>query len=243
VTGVPLAPRVLAMIREKGSHQVNPPSATRERAQPIPGRIGFQFRNNLSRGCRPFPPGTLASREALTKKGGFPQRRSNLRVLAERFSGRSAMQDPHALRRLAKRCRNSVTGLTPPAVASQLRLWAVELADKADEAEREAMICDQERMSPSGVKRRAKAPRCRRRGYHARFAGTGRDERWRARDLREEAKRLRDTSKRVVAECVAEVSRAGELVDRARAAVTASMSRPAGPGVRCPPVLTVVRSW
>jgi hypothetical protein len=49
------------------------------------------------------------------------------------------MQNPRALRRLARRCRNFETGSTAPPVATQLRLWAVELADAADDGERAAI--------------------------------------------------------------------------------------------------------
>jgi hypothetical protein len=129
-----------------------------------------------------------------------------------------AMQDPQALRNLARRCRNFATGWTAPPVARQLRLWAVELADEADEVERAAVRRARERMRRSRVTWRAGAPRSRTRSYHARFTSVKRDEMQWARDLREVAKRLIETSKRIVAECAAEISRAGELVNRARAA-------------------------
>jgi hypothetical protein len=78
------------------------------------------------------------------------------------------MQNPRALRRLAKRCRNFVTGSTAPPVATQLRLWAVELADAADDGERAAIRDVPKRRSKSRVARRAKTVRSRIGGYRPR---------------------------------------------------------------------------
>jgi hypothetical protein len=85
-------------------------------------------------------------------------RRSDLRSFAEHSPGRRAMQDPQTLRHLARRCRYLVTRSTAPAVAKQLRLWAVELADAADEVERAAVRQAPDRKSTARVMRRAKAP-------------------------------------------------------------------------------------
>jgi hypothetical protein len=48
------------------------------------------------------------------------------------------MQDPHTLRDLAKRCRSLAMTSMERGVIEQLRLWAIELADAADEVERSA---------------------------------------------------------------------------------------------------------
>ena len=46
------------------------------------------------------------------------------------------MQDPQGFRDLAKKCRERQKAAMEPDVIDQLRLWAVELADRADEVER-----------------------------------------------------------------------------------------------------------
>lgn len=46
------------------------------------------------------------------------------------------MHDPHELRSLARTCRNLAKSALEPEIIHQLRLWAVELADDADEIER-----------------------------------------------------------------------------------------------------------
>lgn len=48
------------------------------------------------------------------------------------------MQDPQALRDLAKRCRTRAKISAEREVIKQLYLWASELADAADEIERSA---------------------------------------------------------------------------------------------------------
>jgi hypothetical protein len=45
------------------------------------------------------------------------------------------MHDPAKLRELARRCRERAQSSVNPAAAHQLRHWAVELADTADEIE------------------------------------------------------------------------------------------------------------
>jgi hypothetical protein len=47
------------------------------------------------------------------------------------------MRDPHELRSLARTCRDLARSALEPEIIDQLRLWAVELADVADEIERE----------------------------------------------------------------------------------------------------------
>ncbi len=71
------------------------------------------------------------------------------------------MQNPHALRHLARRCRNFVTVSTALPVVKQLRLWAVELADRADEVERAAMSRVSRKQSTRHGPRGAKASRSR----------------------------------------------------------------------------------
>jgi hypothetical protein len=48
------------------------------------------------------------------------------------------MPDAGCFRKLARRCRALARGAFVPEVKEQLRLWAVECADRADEAERRA---------------------------------------------------------------------------------------------------------
>lgn len=48
------------------------------------------------------------------------------------------MPDPQELRSLAQRCRRLIKSSIDPEVIVQLRSWAVELADAADEIERDA---------------------------------------------------------------------------------------------------------
>jgi hypothetical protein len=48
------------------------------------------------------------------------------------------MREPQELRNLARCCRERAKTSIEPAVIAQLRLWAVELADTADEIERNA---------------------------------------------------------------------------------------------------------
>jgi hypothetical protein len=45
------------------------------------------------------------------------------------------MQDPSLLRKQAKRCRILSKTAVKPEVIEQLRVWAVELAEEADQAE------------------------------------------------------------------------------------------------------------
>jgi hypothetical protein len=47
------------------------------------------------------------------------------------------MRDPQELRSLARRCRRRARSSIDPEVIVQLRSWAVELADAADEIERD----------------------------------------------------------------------------------------------------------
>ncbi len=47
------------------------------------------------------------------------------------------MRDPYELRSLARTCRDLAKSAHEPEIVDQLRLWAVELADVADEVERE----------------------------------------------------------------------------------------------------------
>ena len=46
------------------------------------------------------------------------------------------MRDPQEFRNLSKECRERQKSAMEPDVIDQLRLWAVELADRADEVER-----------------------------------------------------------------------------------------------------------
>jgi len=46
------------------------------------------------------------------------------------------MRDPQEARDLARECRERAKTATEPDVIDQLRLWAVELADQADDIER-----------------------------------------------------------------------------------------------------------
>jgi hypothetical protein len=46
------------------------------------------------------------------------------------------MRDPQEFRELARRCREHARSSIDPDVLEQLRLWAAELADVADEIER-----------------------------------------------------------------------------------------------------------
>jgi hypothetical protein len=48
------------------------------------------------------------------------------------------MRDPHEVRGLARECRERAKTAIEPDVIDQLRLWAVELADQADDIERGA---------------------------------------------------------------------------------------------------------
>ena len=48
------------------------------------------------------------------------------------------MRDPHEARDLARECRERAKTAIEPDVIDQLRLWAVELADQADDIERSA---------------------------------------------------------------------------------------------------------
>ncbi len=48
------------------------------------------------------------------------------------------MRDPHEVRDLARECRERAKTAIEPDVIDQLRLWAVELADQADDIERSA---------------------------------------------------------------------------------------------------------
>ena len=52
--------------------------------------------------------------------------------------GEILMQDPHQLREQARRCRFLAKTAIEPEVIEQLRVWSVELADKADAVERRA---------------------------------------------------------------------------------------------------------
>jgi hypothetical protein len=49
------------------------------------------------------------------------------------------MQDPQALRELAKRCRKRAKISVKREIIEQLYLWASELTDAADEIERSAL--------------------------------------------------------------------------------------------------------
>jgi hypothetical protein len=51
--------------------------------------------------------------------------------------GEKKMHDPHELRNLSRECRERAKSSIEPEVIEQLRRWAVELADAADEIERE----------------------------------------------------------------------------------------------------------
>jgi hypothetical protein len=53
------------------------------------------------------------------------------------------MPDVSYFRELARRCRTLASVATEPEVQEQLRLWAVEFADQADEAERHAAGCEE----------------------------------------------------------------------------------------------------
>jgi hypothetical protein len=46
------------------------------------------------------------------------------------------MRDPQEARYLARECRERAKTAREPGVIDQLRLWAVELADEADDIER-----------------------------------------------------------------------------------------------------------
>jgi hypothetical protein len=46
------------------------------------------------------------------------------------------MRDPQGLRELARCCRERARNSLDPGAIDQLRLWAIELADAADEIER-----------------------------------------------------------------------------------------------------------
>jgi hypothetical protein len=46
------------------------------------------------------------------------------------------MQDPKHLREQARKCRTLAKTAIEPELIEQFRLWSVELADEADEAER-----------------------------------------------------------------------------------------------------------
>ena len=48
------------------------------------------------------------------------------------------MQDPSLLRKQAKRCRILSKTAVKPEIIEQLRVWAVELAEEADQAEWQA---------------------------------------------------------------------------------------------------------
>jgi hypothetical protein len=48
------------------------------------------------------------------------------------------MRDSHDVRDLARECRERAMTAIEPDVIDQLRLWAVELADEADDIERSA---------------------------------------------------------------------------------------------------------
>jgi hypothetical protein len=48
------------------------------------------------------------------------------------------MRDPQKLRNLARRCLELAKSSVEPEVIEQLRCWAIELADAADEVERGA---------------------------------------------------------------------------------------------------------
>lgn len=58
------------------------------------------------------------------------------------------MRDPQELRHLARSCRDLAKSSIDPEVSEQLRLWALELADEADETEWE--MGDEPSASPSG---------------------------------------------------------------------------------------------
>jgi hypothetical protein len=47
------------------------------------------------------------------------------------------MHDPSSLREQARRCRALSKTAVEPEVIEQLRVWAVDLADEADQAERQ----------------------------------------------------------------------------------------------------------
>jgi hypothetical protein len=47
------------------------------------------------------------------------------------------MRDPQELRSLARRCRDLAQTTIDPDATTQLRVWALELADEADETEQE----------------------------------------------------------------------------------------------------------
>ena len=46
------------------------------------------------------------------------------------------MHDPNELRDLARKCRERAKSTLDPAITEQLRCWAIELADAADDIER-----------------------------------------------------------------------------------------------------------
>jgi hypothetical protein len=56
----------------------------------------------------------------------------------EETDRRRRMRDPHEVRGLARECRERAKTAIEPDVIDQLRLWAVELADQADDIERGA---------------------------------------------------------------------------------------------------------
>jgi hypothetical protein len=53
------------------------------------------------------------------------------------------MRDPHYLREQARRCRALSKTAIEPEVSEQFRLWALGLADEADEVERQAVEREQ----------------------------------------------------------------------------------------------------
>jgi hypothetical protein len=52
-----------------------------------------------------------------------------------RAQRRRSMNDPRSLREQARRCRSLSKTALEPEVIEQLRVWAVELAEEADQAE------------------------------------------------------------------------------------------------------------
>ena len=57
------------------------------------------------------------------------------------------MHDPNSLRDQARRCRALSKTAAEPEVIEQLKVWSVELAEEADQAERRASEDEAQRVS------------------------------------------------------------------------------------------------
>jgi hypothetical protein len=75
-----------------------------------------------------------------------------LNYLAFDLSGRSLISVPDHFRKLARRCRGLSKIAVEPELIEQMRLWAVDLADEADRAERREV--ERERLYQNSEKRR-----------------------------------------------------------------------------------------